>query len=331
MPAELDRWMLARRPGRALARLVAYTLFEGRPVTTRGQWINPLVFALAAAWKRLPALASVRAPVFVVGSGRSGTTVLARLLARHRSVGLLNEPKALWHAACPGQDVIGSYGPPGRLLFDGRAASADVERAVRRLYGAYARLGGSSRIVDKYPEMLFRVPFLAALFPDAVFLVAERDGEATAHSVARWSARFARDVRGVRHDWWGVADRKWRTLCAELLPREPDLAPHQGTLAALRDDRARAALEWLLVRREGARLCAAATANLHVVRLEDFRREPARVLERVLAACGLSPDQELLAQAEATLAREEREPSAPLELPEPLGRAFAAELARYRG
>ncbi|MEQ1893635.1 MAG: sulfotransferase, partial [Planctomycetota bacterium] len=300
MPAELDGWMLRHRPGRSLARLVAYTLFEGRPVTTRGQWINPLVFAQLGLWKRLPPLATVRAPIFVLGSGRSGTTVLARLLARHREVALLNEPKALWHAAFPGQDVIGSYArEPGKLLLDERDATSDSARALRRLYAACARLTASARIVDKYPEMLLRVPFLRALFPDAIFLVAERDGLATALSVARWSQRFGRTVRGARHDWWGVDDRKWRALCSEALPREPDLAPRRAELAALSDDRARAALEWLLNRRESARLAAARTPNLHTVRLEDFRRAPEEVLGRVLAVCGLAPDAELLAQARA--------------------------------
>ena len=331
MPAELDGWMLRHRPGRSWARLVAYVLFEGRPVTTRGQLLNPLVFAQLGLWKRLPALARVRAPIFVLGSGRSGTTVLARLLARHREVGLLNEPKALWHAAFPRQDVIGSYArAPGRLLLDERDATQAVERAARRLYGACARLTGSARLVDKYPEMLFRVPFLRALFPDALFLVAERDGLAAAHSVARWSQRFGRTVRGVRHDWWGVADRKWRALCAEAVPREPDLAPQRAELAALTDERARAALEWLLNRRESARIAAARTPGLHVVRLEDFRRAPEPVLAGVLAACGLAPDEQLLAQARATLAPDERGPAEPFPLPEPLATAFAAELARYR-
>jgi hypothetical protein len=330
MPAELDAWMLRHRPGRAWARLVAYVCFEGRPVTTRGQWVNPFVFAGLGLWKRLPALAAVRAPIFVLGSGRSGTTVLARLLARHREVGLLNEPKALWHAAFSGQDVIGSYGPPGRLVLDAHAGSEDVARAVRRLYGAYARASASARVVDKYPEMLFRAPFLRALFPDAVFLVAERDGLATAHSVARWSQRFGRTVRGARHDWWGVAGRKWRALCDEALPREPDLAPRQRELAALTDDLPRAALEWLLNRRESARLVAARTPGLHVVRLEEFRRAPEAVLAGVLAACELAPDEELLAQARATLAPAEREPAEPIPLPEPLATAFSAELERYR-
>jgi hypothetical protein len=332
MPAELDGWMLRHRAGRTWARLVAYALFEGRPVTTRGQWLNPLVFAQLGLWKRLPALADVRAPIFVLGSGRSGTTVLARLLARHRAVGLLNEPKALWHAAFPGQDVIGSYArAPGRLLLDERDATQAVERAARRLYGACARLTGSARLVDKYPEMLFRVPFLRALFPDAVFLLAERDGLATAHSVARWSQRFGRTVRGVRHDWWGVDGRKWRALCAEALPREPDLAPHRAELAALTDDHARAALEWLLNRRQLERLRTARTPSLHVVRLEDFRREPEVVLAGVLAACGLAADPELLVQARATLALAERQPAGLIPLPEPLATAFAAELERYRG
>lgn len=330
MPAELDRWIFRRRPGRAWARLVAYVLFEGRPVTTRGQWINPLVLGLARGATHVPELAPVRAPIFVLGSGRSGTTVLARLLARHRAVGVLNEPKALWHVAVPGQDVIGSYArEPGRLRLAAEDATPALRSRVRRLYAAYAFLSGSARVLDKYPEMLFRMPFLRALFPDAHVVVAERDGWATAHSVARWSARFGRTVRGARHDWWGVDGRKWRALVDEVVPLEPELAPAADVLRGLVDERARAALEWLLNRREFERQRAASPARLVRLRLEDFRRAPAERLAALLEALELAPDAELLEQARRTLAPTEREPCEPFPLPEPLAGAFHAELERY--
>lgn len=320
MPAQIDRALLATRPTKALERLVAWALVEGRPVTTRGRWINPLVFALGALATRLPASSRAERPIFVLGTGRSGTTWLARTLGLHRELSFLNEPKALWHTVLPGQDVIGSYeAEPGRLKLDARDATESVARRARRLHAAFARATGGRRVLDKYPEMLFRVPFLRAIFPGATFLITAREGWATARSIERWSAAHGSGAEGARHDWWGVGDRKWRTLVSECVPDEPDLAPAAAELGALRGARERAVLEWTLTLRAAGRLLGA--PDVVLVRLEDLAREPEAELERLLAACALAPDPKVLAYARRT--RQPAPPGEPFPLPEPLAGAFA--------
>jgi hypothetical protein len=39
------------------------------------------------------------------------------------------------------------------------------------MYGAYLALTGTTRVIDKYPELVFRVDFVRALFPEAKFLL----------------------------------------------------------------------------------------------------------------------------------------------------------------
>ena len=109
MVAQLDRTYLRYRPSRVWARLVSYALFEGRPLTTKGQWFNPIVFGLAKVLRRLPPIVEVREPLYVVGTGRSGTTILGIILSMHPDVGFLNEPKALWAGLHDEEDLIGSY------------------------------------------------------------------------------------------------------------------------------------------------------------------------------------------------------------------------------
>src|SRR5947209_17022299 len=84
-------------------------MLEGRSLTTHGRWINPLVFAHLTFEKHLPQLKEVEKPIFIVGMGRTGTTILGLLLSIHRDVGFLNEPKALWHVAYPYEDVNGNF------------------------------------------------------------------------------------------------------------------------------------------------------------------------------------------------------------------------------
>jgi hypothetical protein len=319
--AQLDRAAVRARPGLVPQRLLAWALFEGRPVTTRGRFLNPLVGALARLLVRLPieARAGDR-PIFVLGTGRSGTTWLGRTLALHRSLALLNEPKALWHVACPGQDVIGSYErAAGRLNLAATDATPQVARRARRLHGAYARICGAARVLDKYPEMIFRVDFLRAIFPEARFLVTLREGAATARSIAAWSERHGRYTNGRRHDWWGVDDRKWHALVDERVPGEADLAPASAALRALEDGLARAALEWVVTTRVALEL--GESPDVRLVRLETLAAAPVEELRAILAWCGLADDPVLLEYARGAA---RPAPSAPaLDLDEPLASAFA--------
>ncbi len=302
MVAQLDGPYLRQHPLRAARRVVSWCLFEGRPATTRGAaLVNPLVFSLAWLAKRLPATRAVRSPIFIVGTGRSGTTSLGVALSLHRSVGFLNEPKALWHAACPGQDVIGSYDrAPGRLRLSESDASEEVLRSIRRLYGAYLALTGTQRVLDKYPEMIFRTAFLRRLFPDARILLTLRDGWSTSRSIAAWSDRHARNGSRGSEDWWGVDGRKWQALIAEAASRDPELAPHQDELGAVRDPLQRAAIEWTLTQRVALGLLERSPEWLLSVRCEELARDPRSMLERVLRFCELEPEEAVLRRAERT-------------------------------
>jgi ubiquinone/menaquinone biosynthesis C-methylase UbiE len=62
---------------------------RGWHLTTRGQWINPLVFSLAAVEKRLPALKRVKSPIYIVGMGR-------RVLVRQGDQVILLSVFSLW-------------------------------------------------------------------------------------------------------------------------------------------------------------------------------------------------------------------------------------------
>jgi sulfotransferase family protein len=320
MPAQLDRALLAARPSKALERLFAWALVEGRPLTTRGRWLNPLVLALARAAVHAPLGARSERPIFVLGTGRSGTTWVARTLGLHPELSFLNEPKALWHVVRPDQDVLGSYArAPGRLVLGAADATPELARRARALHGAFAGLTRGRRVLDKYPEMLFRVPFLRALFPAATFVVVAREGWATARSVERWSAAHGHAAGPRRVDWWGRDDRKWHALVGELVPREPDLAPHAAELRALAGDRERAALEWTVSLRWAARL--APEPDVELVRLEELARAPAEGFARLLARCGLAPDERVHAYARRSA--QPATPGEPFPLPAPLAAAFA--------
>lgn len=291
MVAQLSRDYIRTRPGKLWSRLLSYALVEGRPVTTRGRWINPVVFGLFRIERLLPPMRKVRTPVFILGSGRSGTTALGITLSMHADVGFLNEPKALWHAIHPEEDVIGNYSDgAARYRLGAEDATPARAEAARRLFGAALLLSGSARVVDKYPELVFRVPFVKGLFPDAKFILLVRDGASTVASIVNWSNRHRRMIGEQVHDWWGVNNRKWKLMCDQLVPGEPLFSQRAEVIKNFMRDADMAAVEWVITMREGMRQHRSYPEDLTVVRFEDLTADPRRVLRELADFCQLRSD-----------------------------------------
>jgi hypothetical protein len=224
-------------------------------------------------------------PTFIVGMGRSGTTLLGRILAAHPSVGFLNEPKAMWHVVRDDEDIIGSYAPPhtGRLYLGAEDADDEAARRAHALFAWYLRASHSKRIVDKYPELIFRHAFVRSIFPDARFLIAVRSPWSTLKSVAWWSDSHA--TNGA--DWWGVRDQKWNILWTQgVIQRSSNSDLVTLDLADETNNHVRAAIEWIVTMREAISL-AAVDPLAQVIRYEELVRHPQETVREMLSFCEL--------------------------------------------
>ena len=221
MIAQINNEYIKARPSKLYSRLLSYALFEGRPLTTRGRWINSLIFFLFWIEKKLPLMKKVQKPTFILGTGRSGTTILGILLSMHKQVGFLNEPKALWHSVNQHEDLIGSYTMEDAHYFlNADDADDKQKKEIHKLFGAYLRTTFSQRVVDKYPELIFRVPYVKELFPDAKFLFLVRNGWDTCGSINYWSERLGKASETETHDWWGRDNRKWNLLVEQVIKKD---------------------------------------------------------------------------------------------------------------
>lgn len=330
MIAQLDGEYVWRRPLRALARVVSWGAFEGRPVTTRGRWVNPLVFAWLTAARRLPVAGSENPPVYVVGTGRSGTTVLGKILSLHRDVGFLNEPKAVWHEIHPGEDVIGNYTRgPARYRLGEEEVTPERAAALRRLYGIYARAVGARTVLDKYPELIFRVPFVRGLVPDARFVFLVRDGWDVVRSIDRWSHRFGvHGGDGTIRDWWGVDDRKWRLLVRDVVADAPRLGEHAGEVMGIDRHVDRAAVEWAVTMLEGTCWLQRLGEDFRLVRYERLVEDPSAVVPELMEYCGVERDPGVVDYACEILRPSEHKPPADLH---PLVEPFFREMMERMG
>jgi hypothetical protein len=302
MIAQLDSTYLKQRPTKVVSRLISYTLFEGRPLTTKGQWINPFLFMHFGVEKRLPQLRQIKQPLFIIGTGRSGTTILGVLMSMHKDVGFLNEPKALWHSIFPFEDVIGSYTrAKAKYRLDEKDASPDVIRNAHRLFGAYLLTVMSKRLVDKYPELVFRVPFVKAIFPDAKFIFLVRNGWDTCSSIEKWSKRLGVNQATETHDWWGADNRKWDLMLDELVAPDPIFTGILDQVRSLSSHTDMAAAEWIVTMREGLRRKEQNPDCIHLIRYEDLVEKPRESLSAVLRFADMNDDPDFFSYAEKVL------------------------------
>ena len=303
MIAQIDPLYIRTRPTKVLTRLMSYAFFEGRPVTTKGRWINPLVFSiLKTVSTNNSRYKPVEKPIFILGTGRSGTTILGIVLSMHREVGYLNEPKAMWHLIHPHEDVIGNYSQAdAKYRLTAEDATDEMHRRASQMFGAYLTATRSQRLVDKYPELIFRVGFVRALFPDARFIFLVRNGWDTCHSIATWSERLGVQVNDEKHDWWGVDDRKWRLLVEQLVKTDPALSEVTDEIKRFERHLDRAAVEWLVTMREGIRLMQASSDYIHLLRFEELTLEPDKTLAALCDFCELPTDDTFHEYARQTL------------------------------
>lgn len=139
-------------------------------------------------------------PFFIVGSARSGTTMLRMMMNAHPLVAVPPESRfvvELW----PGRDAIDSDAWLEQLAAHERFVAWDLpvdavraemgerttvayHEAVDAAFTAYARARGKIRWGDKTPRYIEHIELLASLFPDARFVHVVRDGRNVALSYA---------------------------------------------------------------------------------------------------------------------------------------------------
>jgi len=325
MVAQLDKEYVELSKERALKRFLSYLFFEGRPHTTKGQWFNPVVFALLRLLAKLPGDKSLNKPVFITGLGRSGTTVLGLIMSVHKDLGYLNEPKAAWRLVDEKTDTLDDYvAGMGQYQLKASDVSSTMREKARRIFARYLALIGRSRLLDKYPEHIFRVAYLLSVFPDAKIIFITRSGVDAIASIAKWSEVNTLEQGDSVEDWWGRNDAKWHYLCAQVL----SLPAYQESLSGVDlqalDHVNRAALEWLVTMDAGIKARQEFPEQIVSVSYESLLSEPVEFFKNVFDFCELEHQQDVVDYAQSKIFQQRPRPMPEL-LPE-IEQLFAATM-----
>lgn len=158
---------------------------------------NHLKFLLAKKNFELPI-------VFIIGCGRSGTSILGKSIGAHSEVCYLHEPKYIWQKGFPEMDVwTGNYHGPQHLKmdeqnFNSRAAGKVIAGFKKKLI-----LSKKQIIVEKLPINSFRLDLLDSIFPNAKYIFLQRNGLEVTKSITRLN---------INENWYGKGDLKLKLL-----------------------------------------------------------------------------------------------------------------------
>lgn len=220
-------------------------------------------------------------PVFVIGCGRSGTTILGDLLQSHPQTQYLFEPYHLWTAVDPRTDMLHLFQQhaPAACVLTADDATPPIAQRFSATFGRIAAQSPSQVLIEKTPINALRLSYLDAIAPGCRFIHIVRDGVDVARSIARLATTNTYRIAGKPNfnQWWGENDAKWR-----LLSRDgASLGYHPLDTSRLDTEEARGAYEWIVSLREVLRYRYMLGDRLIEIRHSDLIESPRDTLGRI--------------------------------------------------
>ncbi len=266
-------------------------------------------------------------PGFIVGCGRSGTTILGKILQTHPQVCYLFEPYHLWAAVDKRTDATNLYyRTQAYMMIDaGMADDAAVLRFRRCILNQRLK-AGKPFLIEKTPHNAMRLGYLEALSPNSRYAHIVRDGVSVAGSITKVAKDSTYKIAGrpKLNQWWGEDDIKWRNLA-----RDGAAAGYYADeIAKLETHGQRGAYEWLVSLHEVDKWRPALNSRLHEFTYEGLLADGRTTLTALAQFFGLEVPEHWLNEATAMLG-EGRTKAKTIDLPPKMAEAFNAFQERY--
>ena len=127
-------------------------------------------------------------PIVVIGSPRSGTSLLGNLLGEHPRLAHADEPRLTW-----------KYGNDAKSdMLRAADARPEVCRYIRRTFAKLVQDSGKERLLEKTPSNSLRMEFVQRVLPGCQFIHIIRDGVESVLSIREFWQRYARGMVKVK-------------------------------------------------------------------------------------------------------------------------------------
>jgi hypothetical protein len=120
-------------------------------------------------------------PIVVIGSPRSGTTLLGSLLGMHPLLAHVEEPRLTWR-----------YGNDDKSdMLRGADARPEVCQHIRQKFAKAVKDAGRERLIEKTPSNSLRMEFVDRVLPNCIFVHTLRDGVESVLSIRKFWEQHA--------------------------------------------------------------------------------------------------------------------------------------------
>jgi hypothetical protein len=216
-------------------------------------------------------------PIFIIGCGRSGTTIFGTALSKHSKVCYLNERRDLWSSAYPETDIWTEKATArnGKMVLTAADAEIRKSRKLRRLFLLETVKTQKPILVEKLPINNFRLQFIHSIFPDARFIHIFRNGLEVARSIEKLSEKGK---------WFVPNSYKWNQL-VQLAKTGKDTATLPELCTSYFD---KGLLEWRLSTETAVSFLKGLSEDCFLeISYDDLTGEPVNTIERVLSFIGI--------------------------------------------
>lgn len=234
----------------------------------------------------------LKPPIILFGNTRSGTTIVQKLVSLHPDVVQWYEPRTLWLTADPGRP---------HDEFDESDATDKVKRHIRKQFLKYQKENGNCVVMEKTPANILKIPYVRAIFPEAIFLFIVRNPFSFISSAElKWQSSIT--GKGIRrrlkytpitqlHHYAGrlagdlvnkrILRRKYISIWGPRYKGMDQDLQTQDRLTVI-------ARQWAVCSRKAeSDLSHFDDGQVLRLRYEDFVEDPVSDLERICAHCGL--------------------------------------------
>ncbi|MBN2292950.1 MAG: sulfotransferase [Pirellulales bacterium] len=228
---------------------------------------------------------NLRAPVFIVGAGRSGTTILGKCFSILPYVCYLYEERELWSTIDP-CTYIQRYmdGKPLDLALP--PVQSQQQHRMERIWHSITAYHNRSLIVEKNPDNSFRLEWLHSLNPLSQIVWIIRDGREVAQSVVRHSLKsgtYRLSPFRACHPWWGEGEIKWKSIVHSC--QKHDIYCGLVNLDELTEFE-KALIEWLFATERCLHFRNAHPDTVVAIRYEEFITQPDKTWPALMDSLG---------------------------------------------